>query len=215
MSQPFGSMGVQVNKPMICEGEVQELIAQHGTPVRRNYWIQADEYIRSYRWQPTSDRRAEVVFAIQNPAGQIWLHAKAHYPARIYRLLSGGVHPHEGVADALWREIAEETSLDCTIEKFLGLITYHFTYAEEVAHFASYIFTLRSDFTQPVCERDNEISAFHAVLPSQLGDVSNDLRNLIGDRHGWGQWRALAVDLVHEQLMSSANSANTIDPQVL
>ncbi len=212
MSQSFGGMGVQVHKPMICEDEVQELVARYGAPVRRNYWIQADEYIRSYRWQPTSDRRAEVVFAIQNPAGQIWLHAKAHYPARIYRLLSGGVHPAEGVEEALWREIGEETSLSCTIEKFLGMITYHFTYEDEVAHFASYIFTLRSDFTQPVCERDNEISAFHAVLPSQLGDVSNDLRNLIGDRHGWGQWRALAVDLVHEQL---TNQANPIDPQVL
>jgi hypothetical protein len=42
------------------------------------------------------------------------------------------------------------------------------------------------------------------VLPSQLLDVSNELRNLIGDRRGWGQWRALAVDLVSERLASSA-----------
>lgn len=200
MSQPNGSTVVQQQKSMIDEGEIQELVARYGNPVRRTYAIQADDYIRSYRWQPTSDRRAEVVFAIQNPAGQIWLHAKAHYPARIFRLLSGGVHPNEGVEDALWREIAEETSLACTVEHFLGLITYHFTYGDEVAHFASYVFTLCADFTQPRCERDNEISAFCAMHPSQLRDVSNDLRNLIGDRHGWGQWRALAVDLVHEQL---------------
>ena len=200
MSQAIRSMVIRENRPMIDEEEVQELIAQYGSPIRRTYSIQADDYIRAYRWQPTSDRRAEVVFAIQNPADQIWLHAKAHYPARIFRLLSGGVHPNEGIDEALWREVAEETALDCQVERFLGLITYHFTYNDEVAHFASYIFTLRADFTQPRCERDNEISAFHAVLPSQLGDVSNDLRNLIGDRHGWGQWRALAVDLVHEQL---------------
>ncbi len=209
MSQPLGSAAIQVNRPMIVEDEVQDLMQRYGTPARRAYWIQADDYIRAYRWQPTSDRRAEVVFAIQNPAGQIWLHAKAHYPAHIYRLLSGGVHPNEGVEEALLRELAEETSLDCAIQRFLGLITYHFTYGDEVARFASYIFTLQADFTQPRCERDNEISEFHAVLPSQLGDVSNDLRNLIGDRHGWGQWRALAVDLVHEQLTS------TIEPQVL
>lgn len=200
MSEADRSMVVDVSKPMIDEDEVQELIAKYGNPVRRTYSIHADDYIRSYRWQPTSDRRAEVVFAIQNPAGQIWLHAKAHYPAAIFRLLSGGVHPDEGIEEALWREVAEETSLDCTVERFLGLITYHFTYNDEVAHFASYIFTLNADFTQPRCERDNEISAFCAMLPSQLGDVSNDLRNLIGDRHGWGQWRAMAVDLVHEQL---------------
>jgi ADP-ribose pyrophosphatase YjhB (NUDIX family) len=206
MSQAISSMvgsatdPTNTARPMIDEGEVQELIDKYGAPVRRTYFIQADEYIRSYRWQPTSDRRAEVVFAIQNPASQIWLHAKAHYPARIYRLLSGGIHPEEGVEEALWREIAEETSLECRVERFLGLVTYHFTYGDEVAHFASYIFTLAADFTQPRCERDNEISAFCAMLPSQLRDVSNDLRNLIGDRHGWGQWRALAVDLVHEQL---------------
>ena len=200
MSQAIRSMVIRENRPMIDEEEVQALITQYGNPIRRTYCIQADDYIRSYRWQPTSDRRAEVVFAIQNPADQIWLHAKAHYPARIFRLLSGGVHPNEAIEAALWREVAEETALECQVERFLGLITYHFTYNDEVAHFASYIFTLRADFTQPRCERDNEISAFHAVLPSQLGDVSNDLRNLIGDRHGWGQWRALAVDLVHEQL---------------
>ena len=200
MSQAIRSMVIRENRPMIDEEEVQALVAQYGSPIRRTYCIQADDYIRAYRWQPTSDRRAEVVFAIQNPADQIWLHAKAHYPARIFRLLSGGVHPNEAIEAALWREVAEETALECQVERFLGLITYHFTYNDEVAHFASYIFTLRADFTQPRCERDNEISAFHAVLPSQLGDVSNDLRNLIGDRHGWGQWRALAVDLVHEQL---------------
>lgn len=203
MTQAIASTVAHKSRPMIDEGEVQELVARYGNPVRRTYYIQADDYIRSYRWQPTSDRRAEVIFVIQNPASQIWLHAKAHYPARIRRLLSGGVHPEEGIEEALWREVAEETSLNCTINRFLGLITYHFTYGEEVAHFASYIFTLTADFSQPRCERDNEISAFYAMLPSQLGDVSNDLRNLIGDRHGWGQWRALAVDLVYEQLTTN------------
>jgi hypothetical protein len=47
--------------------------------------------------------------------------------------------------------------------------------------------------------------------------VSNDLSNLIGDRHRWGQWRALAVDLVHEQLTNAqvGNAANPLDPQKL
>ncbi len=200
MMQPATPDRTQPSLPMISEEEVAELITCYGAPIRRTCWIQADEYIHAYRWQPNTDRRAEVVFAIQNPAGQIWLHAKAHYPARIFRLLSGGVHLNEPVEAALWREIDEETSLHCTIERFLGLVTYHFTYGDEVAHFASYIFLLRTDFTQPQCLRDNEISAFHAVLPCQLLDVSNDLRNLIGDRQRWGQWRALAVDVVYEQL---------------
>ena len=189
MSQSERGVRTAMRKPMIAEDEVDRLAECYGVPVRRSYWIQADDYIRSYRWQPDSDRRAEAVFAIQNPTGHIWLHAKAHYPSHIFRLLSGGVHWDEGVEAALWREVEEETSLACTIERFLGLITYHFTYNDEVAYFASYVFSLRTDFTQPRCERDNEVSAFRCVLPSQLLNVSSDLRNLIGERRGWGQWR--------------------------
>jgi ADP-ribose pyrophosphatase YjhB (NUDIX family) len=141
------------------------------------------------------------VFVIQDPANRILLHAKAHYPAHIYRILSGGVGWEEAIEAAMMREVAEETNLPVMIERFLGVIVYEFRYRDETAHFASYIFHLRTDFSEPVCVRDNEISAFHTVLPSQLLDVSNELRNLIGDRRGWGQWRALAVDLVYEQLM--------------
>lgn len=193
--------GTRTRYPMIFDEEIQELAARYGQPVRRNHLLHADEYIRRYRWRTDSDRRAEVVFTIADPVGRILLHAKAHYPTHIYRILSGGVGWEETIEAAMLREVAEETNLPVTIERFLGVLTYEFHYHEEVAHFASYIFLLRTDFSEPVCVRDNEISAFRTVLPSQLLDVSAELRNLIGDRYGWGQWRALAVDLVYEQLV--------------
>lgn len=68
------------------------------------------------------------------------------------------------------------------IEGFLGLVTYQFRYQGETADFASYIFALRTDFTAPLCEHDDEVSGFRAVLPGQLLDVSNELRNMMGDR---------------------------------
>lgn len=194
-------------RPMVSEDEIQALAARFGPPARRSYALPADETLFRYRRSPNSDRRAEVVFAIQNPTDLVWLHAKAHYPSHIFRLLSGGIHWDEGVEEALFREIEEETNLTCRVERFLGVLTYHFLFADEVAQFVSYVFTLRTDFAQPVCVRDNEISAFRAVLPSQLLDVSNDLRNLIGDRRHWGLWRALAVDLVHEQLTRGQDQA--------
>ncbi|MBW7883906.1 MAG: NUDIX hydrolase [Caldilineaceae bacterium] len=190
-----------IRRRMVEEDEVSQLEQRYGSAVRSTYTLQADDYIRRYRWRPDSDRRAEVVFAIQDPAERIWLHAKAHYPAHIYRALSGGVHWDEAVETALFREVKEETSLECSIERFLGLLIYKFHFQEETAEFASYVFHLRADFSQPVCVRDNEISAFRAVLPRQLSDVSNDLRNLIGDRRVWGQWRALSVDLIYRQLV--------------
>ena len=41
---------------------------------------------------------------------------------------------------------------------------------------------------------------FRTVLPSQLCGLAADMRNLIGDRHGWGQFRAISHDLVYEHL---------------
>lgn len=200
MAPPDISLSVDARRPTISEGEIRALAACYGEPVRRSYILQADEYIRRNRWRTDSDRRAEVVFAITDPSGRVLLHAKAHYPSHIYRILSGGVGWNEPVEAALLREVAEETNLPVTIERFLGVIAYEFHYQDEIAYFASYVFHLSTDFSEPVCVRDNEISAFRKVLPSQLLEVSNELRNLIGERRGWGQWRALAVELVYESL---------------
>ncbi|BAL98365.1 MULTISPECIES: NUDIX hydrolase [Caldilinea] len=200
MAPPDTSLSVDARHPTISEEEIRALAACYGEPVRRSYILQADEYIRRNRWRTDSDRRAEVVFAITDPSGSVLLHAKAHYPSHIYRILSGGVGWNESVEAALLREVAEETNLPVTIERFLGVIAYEFHYQDEIAYFASYVFHLSTDFSEPVCVRDNEISAFRKVLPSQLLEVSNELRNLIGERRGWGQWRALAVELVYESL---------------
>ena len=108
MSQPADSIVAQVRKPMIAEDEVDALAQRYGAPVRRTHAMIADEYIRYYRFRPDNDRRAEVVFAIQNPAGQIWLHTKANYPSNIFRLMSGGIQWDETVEGALWREVEEE-----------------------------------------------------------------------------------------------------------
>ena len=187
-------------RPMICEDEVRQLAQSYGSPVRRTFNIQADEYIRAYRWRKDIDRRAEVVFAIQNSQGCIWLHAKRHYPCHVFRLPSGGVEWDETVIDGLHREIDEETGLSFSVECFIGVIHYQFLAGDRVAEFASYVFHLRCADAQPVSDPSEQISEFRTILPSQLAQAAADLRNLIGDRRGWGQWRALAHDLVYEHL---------------
>ena len=185
---------------MINTDEVQELTERYGAPRRRSFKIQADDYIRAYRWRRDSDRRAEVVFAIQDPQGRVWLHAKTHYPSHIFRLPSGGIDWTESVIDALYREVDEETGLAVEIQRFVGLIEYKFVDGDAVAHFASYVFWLQAGPGHPIPHSSENISEFRAVLPGQLGQVAADLRNLYGDRRGWGQWRALAHDLVSELL---------------
>jgi ADP-ribose pyrophosphatase YjhB (NUDIX family) len=187
-------------RPMICEEEVGELVRRYGAPLRRSFTVQADEYIRSYRWRADSDRRAEVVFVIQDPTDKIWLHAKAHYPGHIFRLPSGGIGWDETVYDALLREVEEETCLCVEIRRFIGLIEYRFQHNGSTVKFASYIFQLFCGSATPTLPACGEISAFRAVAPSQLSQITVDMRNMLGDRRGWGQWRALAHDLVYDVL---------------
>ncbi len=185
---------------MIGADEVAALAARYGAPQQRTFNIQADEYIYSYRWRKDSDRRAEVVFAIGDAHGRVWVHAKPHYPAHIFRLPSGGVHLDEPVEAALLREIEEETHLAVSIRQFLGIIQYRFHRYGTTVLFASYVFLLESDGGLPRPDGGEMISEFRAILPCQLSQVALDLRNLIGDRRTWGQWRALAHDLVHDHL---------------
>ncbi len=193
---------------MICEEEVTELAHRYGTPVRRIYHIQADDYIRAYRWRSNSDRRAEVVFAIQEPNGKIWMHCKAHYPAHLCRLLSGGVGWHESIHQALIREVKEETGLDVKVQAFIGLLEYRFHHEESIVKFASYVFHLVCGNQAPALPENDEIHAFRAIVPSQLGQLTVDMRNMIGERRGWGTWRALAHDLMLEYFCPAASTIN-------
>lgn len=187
-------------RPVISEKEVATLAADYGTPIRRTYQMKADEYLRKHRFSEQSDRRAEVVFAIEDPMGRIWVHAKRHYPSHIYRLPSGGINWSESIKDALFREVAEETAFSVEVKQFIGVVDYQFHDQGCSAHFASYIFHLGNGGGQPRPHASENISEFRAILPTQLSGLAADLRNLIGDRHGWGQFRALSHDLVYEHL---------------
>lgn len=188
-------------KPTIDHGEVLELSEKYGSPIRRTYDIRATDSRFTYRWREDSDRRAEVVFAIQGPGEQIWLHTKPSYPRPMFRLLSGGIEWHEGVERALLREVEEETSLPVDVERFVALLTYRFFRDQSSAHFASYLFLLRNRNGRPHPEGNDEVAEFRAVLPSQLPEVAADLRNIMGDRREWGYWRAIAHDVLHEAMM--------------
>lgn len=191
----------RVRKPPVIDEELRQLTEQFGTPLHRTVSVQADATALAYRFGDQGDRRAEVVFAIQDPNGAVWVHAKTNYPRHIYRLPSGGVHWDEAVHAALLREISEETGLDVTVERFLGLLEYRFHHGQLTAPFASYVFHVRSRGGVPQPQADESISEFRQVLPSQLLVMAAELRNLIGDRRHWGQWRALVHDLVYEALV--------------
>jgi hypothetical protein len=187
--------------PMIVGDEVAELSGRYGRPVQRTFHVQADDYIYSYRFDKSTDRRAEVVFAIEDDAGQLWVHTKSSYPPHIFRLPTGGVHWDELVVEGLLREVSEETALEVEIKRFLGIIDYQFWYGNRMAPFASYIFHLRSTCVNcPSIQQGEPISEFRAVSPAQICQLASNLRSLAGVRRAWGQWRALAHDLVYDTI---------------
>ncbi len=200
MADHVGIVSATRVRPMIDAAEVDELTARYGAPTRHVFRIEADDYIYSYRWRKNIDRRAEVVFAIEDSGGGIWVHAKPHYPAHIFRLPSGGVHWDERVEHALLREVAEETKLDVTVQRFLSLVKYQFYRGDSTVEFASYVFHLKSMGGMPIIHESEPISAFHVIPPRRLALLSDALRGLTGDRVGWGHWRALAHDVVFEHL---------------
>jgi 8-oxo-dGTP pyrophosphatase MutT (NUDIX family) len=188
---------------MIIGDEVAELSAQFGRPEQRTFHVQADDYIYAYRFNKSADRRAEVVFAIEDRSGQLWVHTKSSYPQHIFRLPTGGVHCDELVMEGLLREVKEETGLPVEIVRFLGIIEYQFSYGRLVAPFASYIFHLHSECVGGPCAQPGEpISEFRAVSPQQLRQLAVNLRGLAGVRRAWGEWRALAHDLVYDTLIA-------------
>lgn len=199
-----GVWSVPTHLPMIVSDEVAELSVQYGAPVQRAFDVQADDYIYSFRFNKSIDRRAEVVFAIEDDAGQLWVHTKRHYPSHIFRLPTGGVHWDELVVDGLLREVKEETGLPVEINRFLGIIEYHFWHGSLMAPFVSYIFHLRSTCVDcPSIQQGEPISEFRAVSPQQMQQLAGNLRNLAGVRRAWGEWRALAHDLVYDTLLGS------------
>jgi 8-oxo-dGTP diphosphatase len=187
-------------EPPIIDAEVERLAARYGAPERRFFTLPADEAALVWRFGGQGDRRAEVVFAVQDPSGGVWVHAKSHYPRKVYRLPSGGIHWHEDVEGALLRELDEEIGIPVRVLRFLGLIEYQFLHDGMAAPFASYVFLVESPGGAPQPHATEGITSFQLVPPGHLTQIAAELRNLMGDRREWGQWRALVHDLVYGAL---------------
>ena len=197
----MSAMEASVYDIAVCEKEVSALQAVYGTPVRRHYHIELDDYMLSTRENRRHDRRAEVLFAITRPSGNVLLHTKPRYPQGIYRLFTGGIGLQEPVLTALEREVQEETGLHCKIQSFLGLCTYTFTKGNFHMEFATYLFHLSAlTDERPQPQDKDEIAQIGEIALAGLPVVAAHLRGLNEKRKVWGSWRAIGHEVAFQTL---------------
>lgn len=139
-------------------------------------------------------RIGEVCMVLRRPDGRIWCAAKTFYPNHISRLLTGGIHPHEAPAEALLREIAEETSL-----KPLTITPGAEIHYDAVVPFVTHLYICTVENHAPVVVDESErIHHFDALLPHECGTRALQLNALPETFHpdigttwrAWGAFRA-------------------------
>ncbi len=137
-------------------------------------------------------RPGEVVMIIPNKAGRIWLHTKATYPDGVYRLMTGGLYPHELPQHAFYREVIEETGFQVKIERCLAIISYNFlTTNKATIPFTSYLFLTVPVEGRPIPIDTNELITDFKVVKN-LSDTAQHLSKLNGKYADWGDFRAVA-----------------------
>ena len=185
--------------------EVEALARQFGEPHRVAHSMDVtrptyDRWTRKISAGPVACR-GEVIMVVVRPNGNVLLHTKSFYPAGVYRLLSGRVLWRAAVEHTLHREVREETSLDVTVQRFLGLVEYQFRSQGQTVPFVSYIFELREVGGELCCQDHGEaITEFREVAVSELTQVAAQLEQLEPRWQDWGNFRAVAHHLVQDLL---------------
>lgn len=147
------------------------------------------------------DRRGEVVLAIEDTERKILLHTKVFYPRGTYRLPTGGIHLNESVLDAIKRESYEETGLPVLMKDLLGIIKIRFRHNKATLPFVSYVVYLLNENGEPKSlDPAENIIDFRSVSVGEIAQVSKNLRSLAGQWQDWGNFRAIAHDLVVKKL---------------
>jgi len=161
-----------------------------------------------------SDRWGEVVMVIRRAVdGRVWVMTKASFPKGLYSLPTGGIRHHEAIAEALRRELTEETGFDMQVQRFLAVIRYVPVVAsgdpQNVPTFVSFCFLLEEkNGRDPVVSSGEKILDFKTVAPAELGTIARQWRELSGssvefhDLAAWGEFRGLVHQVVGEALSS-------------
>lgn len=171
--------------------EALELAQRFGSPYRGEIRFPPSSSLAGPSGFPLSSKRtAEIALVIPRSAERILVHTKGFYPAGVWRLPTGGLHPGEGIEAGTLRESLEETGHELHPARFL----FHLTFAWEGSDksFESYGF-LTTQVTGRISSRDprENIAAFRDVNRAELEGIVRHLENLGGRWASWGRFRAV------------------------
>lgn len=189
--------------------EVADLSARYGSP--RLVQVALDD--EPFDPLTKTDRIGEVCMVIRRPDGRMLTMRKTFYPRGVLRLLTGGIGLEESIAAALLREVAEETSLDVAVRRFLALIAYTTPSSAPAPAFFTFAFLIDELGGElAVQDPDEQVELFGTAAPADLLAVAAALAALedrydeaIGGRWGaWGRFRAVVHRVVGELLIEGA-----------
>ena len=183
---------------------MKEAIARFGKPEERYYCLNVRRDAFDERRRKREKRAAEVVFLVCRPGGKFLLHTKSFYPPGAYRLLTGGIEEGEDLVAATFREAREETGLEVSIERFLGILHYRFCWDDQETDFTSYVFLLNETEEKLAPQDTSErIIGFKEVTTDEFLEIARKLEETLPkDWEAWGQFRALAHRFAFEVLTS-------------
>lgn len=181
--------------------EEKRLAAGLGEPLAYGADVNSTEF-----WDTTTrNRDAEVCMVVRRPSGRLLTLRKTFYPPGVFRLLSGGIEPGEGIMEALGREVREETGLEVRVARYLAVVRYR---AEEGGpiRFRTHAFLLEEQGgTLGALDPEERVEAFREVEVDDLPRLATMLTRL-GASHStdldqrwdeWGRFRAVAPRAVH------------------
>jgi NAD+ diphosphatase len=186
------------------ETEIADLAVRYGQPHR----VAVELTGAPFSPLILEDRHGEVCMVVRRPSGKLITAIKTFYPAGAFRLLTGGVGHGEPIAEALLREVAEETGLDVVVRRFLAVIEYRL----ELLHpypFATFAFLLdETGGTLQAQDAGERIGSFRELAVADLPALAETLENvpdthdeeIAGSWGDWGRFRAVAHRVIYAAL---------------
>lgn len=170
---------------------VTDAAARWGAPVRRAFRYEVSDDTFRYWRSVRRKRPGEVVLLLRRRNGLYLAHTKEFYPAGTYRLPSGGIKPGEDLVEAVFRETAEETSLEVEVMAFLAVVEHQFVRGDAQTDFTSYLFLLeeRGGTLHPA-DAGEAITGFRELSLAEVVALAEALEALPPDWRDWGRFRA-------------------------